>query len=160
MFITKKIVDAFNAQVGHEFSNFIQYVAIANWFAAQDLRLLAEVYYKQADEEKEHAMRFTNFLLDSGAEVEIPALAPAVNKFASAVEAAQLALDAETRTTNQINDLVALAAQEKSPSAQQMLQWFVAEQVEEIATAETNLNVLKKAGNNVFLMEAYLAHKD
>ena len=146
MFITRKIVDAFNAQVGHEFSNFLQYIAIANWFAAQDLRLLAGVYYKQADEEKEHAMRFTNFLIDSGAEVEIPALAPAENKFGSAVEAAQLALDAEIRTTNQINQLVALAAEEKSPSAHQMLQWFVSEQVEEIATAETNLNVLRNRG--------------
>jgi ferritin len=100
-------------------------VAVANGFAAQDLKLIAKMYYKQADDERDHAMRFTNFRIDSGAEPIIPPLDPVVSTFESAL---------------------------------QMLQWFVAEQVEEISTANTNLTVIKRSGNNLYMMEAYLAH--
>jgi len=158
MFITDKIIAAFNRQVTQEYNNYLQYSAIANWFAGQDLKLLAKMFTKQADEERDHAQRFTNFLIDSGAPVEIQAIPAQKNEFASALEAAQTAFDAEVRTTNQINDLLSLAISEKSFSAQQFLQWFVAEQVEEIATAQTNLNIIKKAGNNLLMVEAYLAH--
>jgi len=158
MFITDKMIASLNAQVGHEFANALQYVAIANWFASEDLAFLAKFYHKQSDEEREHARKISQFLIDSGAKVEIPNLGSFVNTFANAVEAAQLAFDAEVRTTKQIHDLVALAASEKCPSASQMLQWFVEEQVEEIATAQRNLNIIKKAGSNIFMMEAYLAH--
>ncbi len=158
MFLTAKMVSALNAQVGHEYANALQYLAIANWFESEDLSLLAKMAHKQSDEEREHAMKISKFLIDSGAKVKIPALGEVTNEFANATEAAQLALDSEIRTTTQIHDLVALAASEKCPSASQFLQWFVEEQVEEIATAQRNLNVIKKAGNNVFMMEAYLAH--
>ena len=116
------------------------------------------MFYKQAQEEHEHAMKFTQFLLDTGSAVKIPAIAAPQNEFASAEAAAQLALDAEIRTTNQINDLVTLASAEKNYAAQQFLQWFVGEQVEEIATASTNLDIIKKAGSNMLMVEAYLAH--
>jgi len=158
MFLTEKMVLALNAQVGQEFANALQYLAIANWFESEDLRLLAKLYHKQSDEERSHAMKITQFLIDSGAKAKIPELGSFLNEFTNAVEAAQLAYDAEVRTTTQIHALVALAQSENCPSASQFLQWFVEEQVEEIATAQRNLNILKKAGNNVFLMEAYLAH--
>jgi hypothetical protein len=103
-------------------------------------------------------MKFVEFVLDAGGKVEIPAIPAAQNDFASAEAAAQLALDAEVRTTNQINDLMTLAIDEKNYAAQNFLQWFVNEQVEEIATASTNLDVIKKAGLNVLMVEAYLAH--
>jgi len=158
MFITEKIITAFNRQVTQEYSNYLQYMAIANYFASQDLKLLAKLYVGQADEERDHAKRFSDFLIDSGASVEIQAIPAQQNNFATALEAAQAAYDAEVRTTNQINDLLTLAITEKSYSAQQFLQWFIQEQVEEIATAQTNLNIIKKSGNNILMMEAYLAH--
>jgi len=158
MFLTEKMIAALNTQVGQEYNNALQYMAISNWFASEDLNLLAKLYHKQSDEEREHAMKISQFLIDSETKVKIPALGAVTNDFANAAEAAQLAYDAEVRTTHQIHDLVALAQTEKCPSAHQFLQWFVAEQVEEIATAQRNLNIIKKAGNNVFLMEAYLAH--
>ncbi len=117
MFLTEKMVVALNTQVGHEFANALQYIAIANWFESEDLRLLAKLYHKQSDEERVHAMKISQFLIDSGAKVKLPELGSFVNDFASAVEAAQLAYDAEVRTTKQIHDLVALAQSEKCPSA-------------------------------------------
>ncbi len=156
--LSDKIQGAFNTQVGQEFANSLQYIAIANYFEGENLKGLAKIFYKQAQEEHAHAMKFTKFLIDMDCAVTIPALAAPQNGFTSAESAAQLALDAEIRTTNQINDLVALALSEKNFAAQQFLQWFVEEQVEEIATATTNLDIIKKAGSNVLMVEAYLAH--
>lgn len=158
MLISDKINAAFNAQIGHELANSNQYVAIATWFDGENLKGLAKLFYKQAEEEREHAMKFVKFIVDTGGQVEIPAIAGVQNTFASAEAAARLALDSEERTTTQINDLMALALAEKNYAAQYFLQWFVNEQVEEIATATTNLEVIKKAGANTLMVEAYLAH--
>ena len=156
--LSNKIQAAFNKHVGQEFSNSIQYIAVANYFEGENLKGLAKIFTKQATEEHEHAMKFIEFLLDTGCKVVIPAIPAPQNNFASAEEAAQFVLDAEIRTTNQINDLVTLTIAEKDYAAQQFLQWFVNEQVEEVATASANLDVIKKAGTNVLMVEAYLAH--
>src|SRR5512139_3890255 len=156
--LSNKVQAAFNTQVGQEFSNSIAYIAIANYFKSENLVGLAKIFYKQAAEEHEHAMKFTDFLLDTGCAVKIPAITAPQNEFASAEAAAQLALDAEIRTTNQINDLLTLAIAEKDYATQNFLQWFVNEQVEEIATATTNLDIIKRAGPNILMVEAYLSH--
>ncbi len=156
--LSDKIQAAFNTQVSQEFSNSIAYIAIANYFKGENLNGLAKMFYKQAAEEHEHAMKFTNFLIDTGCAVKISAISAPQNEFASAEAAAQLAYDAEVRTTNQINDLLTIAIEEKNYAAQNFLQWFVNEQVEEVATAAANLDVIKKAGPNVLMVEAYLAH--
>ena len=158
MLISNKINAAFNAQVGHELANSNQYVAIAAYFDGESLKGLAKLFYKQAEEERGHAMKFVDFIIDAGGKVEIPAITGVQNTFASAEAAAQLALDAEIRTTNQINELVALANDEKNYIARNFLEWFVNEQLEEVSTAQTNLDIIKKAGANVLMVEAYLAH--
>jgi ferritin len=158
MLINTKINAAFNEQVGHELANSNQYVAIAAYFESESLKGLAKLFFKQAEEERGHAMKFVDFILDAGGKVEIPAIPAVQNTFKSAEDAAQLALDAEIRTTNQINDLVTLAIAETNYTAQNFLQWFVNEQLEEVSTAQTNLDVVKKAGPNVLMVEAYLAH--
>ena len=116
------------------------------------------MFYKQAEEERGHAMKFLEFIIDASGKVEIPAIAGVQNTFASPEAAAQLALDAEIRTTNQINDLAALANDEKNYIARNFLEWFVNEQLEEVSTAQTNLDIIRKAGSNVLMVEAYLAH--
>jgi bacterioferritin B len=156
--LSDKIQAAFNKQVGQEFSNSIQYIAVANYFKGENLKGLAEMFLKQAAEEHEHAMKFIEFLLDTGCNVMIPAIPAPQNEFVSAQAAAQLALDSEIRTTKQINDLVTLTIAEKDYAAQNFLQWFVNEQVEEIATATTNLDIIKKAGPSILMVEAYLSH--
>ena len=71
---------------------------------------------------------------------------------------AQLAYDSEDRTTRQICDLVDLAAEEKNHITSNFLQWFVAEQLEEMASADKRLTVIKRSGPNLLMIEAYLAH--
>lgn len=160
MLINDKIAAAFNQQVGNELGNSNQYLAVAAYFEGQSLKGLAKMFFKQADEERAHAMKFVKFILDAGGKVMIPAIAAVQNDFKSAEAAAQLALDAEVRTTNQINDLVALTIAEKNYAAQNFLQWFVNEQVEEVSSAQTHLAVIQRAGSNILMVEAYMAHLD
>ena len=160
MLINDKIAAAFNQQVGYELGNSNQYLAVAAYFEGQSLKGLAKMFFKQADEERGHAMKFVKFILDAGGKVMIPAIAAVQNDFKSAEAAAQLALDAEVRTTNQINDLVALSIAEKNYAAQNFLQWFVNEQVEEVSSAQTHLDVIQRAGSNILMVEAYMAHLD
>jgi ferritin len=158
MLISEKINRAFIEQVGHELGNSNQYLALASYFDRESLFGLAKIYYKQANEERQHAMKFVRFLLDAGGKVAIPAIPAARSEFESAVEAAQQALDSELNTTRQIYDLVALATEEKNFIAMNFLQWFVSEQLEEVSTAETRLAVIRRAGTSVLMVEAYLAH--
>lgn len=160
MLINDKIAAAFNQQVGNELGNSNQYLAVAAYFEGQSLKGLAKMFFKQADEERAHAMKFVKFILDAGGKVMIPAIAAVQNDFKSAEAAAQLALDAEVRTTDQINDLVALTIAEKNYAAQNFLQWFVNEQVEEVSSAQTHLAVIQRAGSNILMVEAYMAHLD
>jgi bacterioferritin B len=157
--ISEKINHAFNEQIGHELGNSIQYLAIAAHFERDSLFGLAKIYYTQADEEREHAMKFVKFLLDAGGKVVIPAVPAPRSEFESAVDAAQLALDSELTTTRQIYDLVTLATEEKNYIALNFLQWFVNEQLEEVSSAETRLAVIRRAGPSVLMVEAYLAHE-
>ncbi|WP_165250494.1 ferritin [Paludisphaera soli] len=159
MLISDKIEAEFNRQIGNELGNSHQYYAIAAYFEKEALFGLAKIYTKQADEEREHAMKFVKFLLDAGATPKFPAVAAPRNDFSSAVDAAQVAYDSEVRTTEQIYALVDLALAEKNHIASNFLQWFVSEQLEEVASADTRLNVIRRAGPSVLMVEAYLAHQ-
>ncbi len=143
MLISEKFNAAVNEQVGHELGNATQYLAIASYFEGECLFGLAKIYFKQAEEERDHAMKFLRFVLDAGGKVAIPAVPAPRGEFASAEEAARLALDSEVRTTRQIYDLVNLASAEKNHIAKNFLQWFVAEQLEEVSSAETRLSVIR-----------------
>jgi bacterioferritin B len=158
MLISEKFNVKANEQIGHELGNSAQYWAIASYFEGECLFGLAKIYFKQADEEREHAMKFLRFVLDAGGKVVIPGVPAPRNEFRSAEDAAGLALESEVRTTRQIYDLVELAEAEKNHIAKNFLQWFVAEQLEEVNSAETRLSVIRRAGPNVLMVEAYLAH--
>jgi ferritin len=158
MLISETMNAALNAQVGHELGNSNQYVAIASYFEGECLFGLAKIYYKQAEEEREHAMKFVKFVLEAGGKVAIPEVPAPRNDFRSPEDAAQLALDSELATTRQIYDLVEQAAAEKNYIATNFLQWFVSEQLEEVSGAETRLSVIRRAGPSVLMVEAYLAH--
>ena len=88
MLISEKINNAFNKQIGHELGNSIQYLAIATHFQSESLFGLAKIYYAQADEEREHAMKFVKFLLDAGGRVVIPAISAPQSEFESVLAAA------------------------------------------------------------------------
>ncbi|MEZ4591086.1 MAG: ferritin [Chloroflexota bacterium] len=156
MIIKPKVVDAMNAQIQSEFAASAQYVAIAVYFDEQTLPDLAAFFYRQAEEERMHAMKFVHFLLEAGAKPIIPGLPEMRNEFHSASDAVQFALDQEVKVTNQINNILSIAEAEKDYASSQFLQWFVTEQVEEVDSMTTLLNTIKHAGGALLLVEDFV----
>jgi ferritin len=161
MLISKELNDAINEQIGHELHASHQYVNIAASFEERALKILAKMFYKQAEEEREHAMKFVRYLTQAGGQVAIPAVPAPRAAFATVEEAVQLSLDWEMEVTRRINALMDLAIQENDHIAQDFLRWFVTEQLEEVSTMDNLLKVVRQAGEkNLYMMEAYLSHKE
>jgi bacterioferritin B len=150
--------DRLNEQVGNEFAASQQYVAIAAWFDTQTLPMLAAHFYRQAVEERNHAMMIVQYLLDADHEVVIPGVEAPKTDFADAREPVALALDQEKRVTEQIAGLTSLAREENELVGEQFLHWFLQEQREEVASMSDLLSVVERAlESNVLLAEDYLA---
>lgn len=157
MLISKELEQEINAQIGREFGASLQYVNIAAYFDADDLPNLAAFFYRQADEERMHAMKFAHYILDAGGQVRIPSIEGPKHGFASAEEAANLALEWEVEVTNQINALMDLAIEQNDHIAQDFLRWFVNEQLEEVSTMQTLLSIVRRAKDNLLFADDYLA---
>ncbi len=158
MLASQKIVDAFNVQIGNELGASHQYIAIAAYFSSENLDELATFFFRQADEEREHAMKFVKFILDVDGEVEIPAVKAPRSGFQQAREAVALSLEWEREVTEQIYRLVELCQQERNHIALRFLDWFVTEQLEEVTTMSTLLGIVERAGEDKLLyVEDYLS---
>ncbi len=160
MLISERIQAALNDQVGYEFSAMLQYVAIAAHFDRETLPMLSAHFYKQAEEEKEHAHKFIKFILDAGGRPQIPALPAPQATFKFAEDAVKLSLEQEIKVTKQINQLVKLAKEESDYTTDTFLNWFVQEQLEEVSSMQDLLSIVQRAGEgNLLRVEEYLARK-
>jgi bacterioferritin B len=155
--MSKEINAALNEQIGHEFMASLQYVSIATYFDMDGLPAFARHFYRQAVEERDHAMRFVKFVVDAGGRVEIPAIPPTRSKFSSAEEAVKLSLEQELQVTQQINELVDLAIKQNNHVTKNFLDWFVGEQLEEVSSMDTLLRMIRRAGDKgILFVESYL----
>ncbi len=160
MLFSQKMNAEINAQIGREFGASLQYVSIASYFARESLPELASLFYRQAEEERDHAMRFVHYVVDAGGHVQLPAVDSPKNDFKSAEEAVQLSLDWETTVTRQINALVDLALKENDHISKTFLDWFVTEQLEEVSSMEMLLSTIRRAGDTGLLfVEDYVARR-
>ncbi len=160
MLIGQTMNAALNEQIGNEFSSSTQYVAIAAHFDEEGLPELAAFFYRQAEEERAHAMRFVKYIVDAGGHVQIPIIPMPVDVFANAEESVALALEGEMKVTRQINALVEQSIQESDHITHNFLQWFVTEQLEEVSSMDQLLRMVKRAGDtNILLVEEYLARR-
>ncbi len=160
MLIKSKIVDALNEQIGRELFSSLQYLAIGAHFDAESLPELSAFFYRQAEEEKEHALRFMRFIVDTGARVKMPAISVAQSHFPFVEDAIKLSLQQEIHITDRINELYALATKESDYLTLNFLQWFLTEQIEEVASMEDLLHIVQRAGEaNMLNVEEYLARK-
>lgn len=159
--ISQSLNDAINAQVGREFGASMQYLQIAAYFDAAALDGAAKLFFEQADEERDHAMKLLKYVIDAGGEVHIPPIDAPKSNFASAEEAVGAALRWELDVTDQINNLVSIAVSENDYLGRKFLDWFVEEQLEEVSKMDKLLRVVKGVGErNLFMLEAYLSHMD
>lgn len=151
-------IERLNEQVGHEFGASQQYIAIAVHFDGLTLPLLAGHFYRQALEERNHAMMLVQYLLDAELEVTIPAVNAPQTRFDGAATAVRLALQQERRVTDQFSELTRLARAEDAFQGEQFLQWFLKEQLEETSSMSDLLAVVERAGeDNLLLVEDFLA---
>ena len=154
---SQKIIDAFSVQIGNELGASNQYVAIASYFAEENLDQLSQFFFRQAEEEREHAMKFVHFILEVGGHPHLPQIAEPRNSFDSAEDAVQASLDWEQEVTQQIYDLVELCQSERNFIALRFLDWFVTEQLEEVSLMDSLLGVVRRAGeDNLLYVEDYL----
>lgn len=144
--ISEALNKQMNEQIGHEFGASLQYVNIAAYFDDAGLPVLTQHFFRQADEEREHAMKFVRYLLDAGGKVAIPAIPAPRNEFSSAEEAVSLALQWEYTVTKQINALLDQATGERDYVAHDFLEWFAREQLEEVSSMDTLLKMVRRAG--------------
>jgi len=160
MLISEKMAAAINTQIGNEFGASLQYVSIGAHFGSENLPELSKHFHKQAAEERDHALRLVNYLVDAGSRVRIPAVPAPKADFKGAEEAVQLSLSWELTVTKQINELVDLTISEKDHTTRNFLQWFVNEQLEEVSSMETLLSIVRRAGESGLLfVEDYLARR-
>lgn len=156
----ERFVSELNAQIGREFAASQQYVAAAVYYDAETLPRLASFFYEQAKEERTHAMMMVRYLIDIGAQPIVPALEAPRAAFANFVEPIELALQQEKDVGSQISDLVGVARDERDYLSEQFVQWFLKEQIEEVALMSSLLDVAKRAGDQPLLLEDFLAREN
>ena len=148
-----------NEQIAYEFAASQQYVAIAVHYDAETLPRLAAHFYRQAVEERNHAMMMVQFLLDGDYDVTIPAVAAPQTSFADDVAPVALALEQEKRVTDQISQLALTAREDGDLVAEQFMHWFLQEQREEVSSMSALLQVMERLRDNIMLVEDYLARE-
>ncbi|GAB3272452.1 ferritin [Sinomonas notoginsengisoli] len=151
--------DMLGEQIANEFTASHQYIAVAVWYADRDLPRLAAHFYRQSLEERNHAMMMVQYMLDRDLPVHIPAVGEVRNDFGDATEPLTLALAQEEEVTTRIKDLFRAARAEEDALGEQFMLWFLKEQVEEVASMATLLNVARRAENNLFDLENYVARE-
>jgi bacterioferritin B len=150
--------DAVNQQVANEFGASQQYVAIAVHYDAQTLPHLAAHFYRQAVEERNHAMMLVQYLLDADETVTIPGVEAPRTDFDDVVAPVELALAQEREVTEQIKNLVRIAREDGELVGEQFLHWFLEEQREEVSSMSALLATVQRAGEaNVLLVEDALS---
>jgi bacterioferritin B len=155
----KTFPDALNEQIANEFSAHQQYIGAAVYYDAETLPRLAQFFYRQALEERTHAMMMVQYLIDVDQEVRIPDIAAQQTRFEDPVAPVRMALEQEQRVGEEINELFKLARDNGDYKAEQFMQWFVKEQVEEVSLMMDMLNVVERAGDNLLLVEDYIARE-
>src|SRR6476660_2872376 len=151
-----RFIERLNEQIAYEFSASQQYVANAVYYDAQTLPRLAAFFYAQAVEERNHAMMMVRYLLDSDAQVTIPAVTAPETEFDDVVAPVALALDQERRVSDQVAALTEVARDEGEYLSEQFVQWFLKEQFKGVASMSSLLAVLQRSSDNPMQIEDYL----
>ena len=155
----QSFADALNEQISNEFAASQQYIGAAVYYDSETLPRLAAFFYRQAVEERNHAMIMVQYLLDTEEEVRIPDINSQQTRYDDVTGPVKMALEQEKRVSDEINALFKLARDIGDFPAEQFLAWFVKEQVEEVATMTDLLAVVRRNVDNVENIEEYVARE-
>jgi ferritin len=152
-------VEALNEQIGQEFAASQQYVACAIHYDAETLPRLAAFFYRQAVEERNHAMMMIQYLLDAGVDPVVPGVESPQSRFDDVVAPVALALEQERRVSEQVSRLAGIAREAGDYASEQFMSWFIKEQVEEVASMNDLLTVVRRSLQDPMRTEEYLARE-
>ncbi len=158
--MSEKMNAALNKQINEEyFSNYI-YLAMAAYLEDSDLDGMAHWMRMQAQEEYQHAMKIFDYMIERGTRVVLTEVAAPPREWANPLACFQAALEHEKYMTKNINDLADLALEEKDHATNNIMQWYVSEQVEEESNVDRIVKKLKMMGADgtaLFMMDRELA---
>jgi ferritin len=136
MKMSEELQKAFNDQMGAEFQSAHYYLQMAAYFDATHMMGMSKWMRLQADEERLHAMRFYDYMLQRGCVVQMQAIPAPKANYDSVHEVFEQALEHERSVSRKIRDLYHLATAERDYPSYSLLQWFMDEQVEEESSIE------------------------
>ncbi|MFA7493963.1 MAG: ferritin [Proteiniphilum sp.] len=148
--ISKKLETAINKQINTELWSGYLYLSMSVHFAHKGLPGFANWFKVQFKEEQDHAHKLMNYLISKGNRVELQPIDGVDTSWDSLLHAFEATLEHERVVTSLINDLVAISRKENDFATENMLQWFVSEQVEEEETAQGMIDGLRLIGDNGF----------
>lgn len=160
--ISKVMQDAMNDQINKELCSSYLYLSMAAYFEDKNLPGFAHWMRAQEAEEREHAMKIYDFILERGGKVILKAIDAPKVEWASTLEIAEETAAHEAKVTASIYALYETALKEKDYPAQVMLQWFITEQVEEEKNAAeivANLKLIEERGTAVLMLDHRLAKR-
>lgn len=146
--LNKKLEEALNAQINAEFWSAYLYLSMSSDMSEKGMAGVANWFAIQFKEEQDHAMKFFNYVISRGGKVTLKPIEKVDTEWKSPLATFEQTLQHEEKVTSLINDLYALAEQEKDYATQSMLKWFIDEQVEEEENAKAIIDTLKLIGDN------------
>jgi ferritin len=144
MALHKEVETVLNAQLHKEFDAEMTYLGLAIYFEKELFSGFAAWFRKQSGEERSHAVKIVEYMLDRGGNPAIPAVAAPKVTFAAPLDAFKTALGHERANTAGVYDCLATAQRVNDPATAEMLQWFVREQVEEEKWAEEYAQMVER----------------
>lgn len=155
----RSFAQALNEHIPNEFAAHQQYLAAAIHYDSLTMPRMAAFFYRQAVEERNHALMIVQYLLDIGAAVTMPGVPQPRIDFDGLVEPVAMALEQERTVTAQFNELAGIARAENDFQGEQFLQWFLKEQVEEVSLMGDLLTVVERAQERPLDIEEFLARE-
>ena len=160
--LSERMLNALNRQVNAELYSAYLYLSMAAYFESINLKGFANWMKIQAQEELSHAMKFFDYINERGGRVKLEAIEKPPNEWDSPLHAFEATYEHEQKVTKMINDLVNMAMEEKDHATYNMLQWFVAEQVEEEASADEirqQLRLIGEDGRGILMLDRELGKR-
>jgi len=156
---SERFAAALNEQVGREFAAAHQYVSIGTHYEAETFPRLAHFFYGQAEEERGHAMKMVQYMVDTNCAVDLGTIVAPSNHFTNHIDPIKLAVEQESKVTVHISELFEIARETKDYQSEQFVEWFLEEQVEEESTMQDLLAVAERTREIPMLLEEYVSRE-
>ena len=160
--LSERMMKALNKQLNAELYSAYLYLSMAAYFESKNLKGFANWMRVQAQEELTHAMKIFDYINERRGRVYLEAIEKPPTEWKSPLDVFEATYEHEVKVTSMINDLVNMAMEEKDHATYNMLQWFVAEQVEEEASADEirqQLRMIKEDGRGIMMLDRELKQR-